>query len=276
MRAGFVLTFFAIAACANGDVLNDDQTDPTGDVDAGTVSPGEDASLPPQAEASAPEDTAPSCGAKTLCSGACVDTQSDGKNCGKCGNACPAGQSCVKGACLLPCDAGLAACGSACVDTQTDLANCGKCQNACPGAAAATCAAGACKATLRVRALIDGTSDLVFTGSNVHWHHIAAAAPGLWNGNNQPTYLNTAPWMPGWPGGGENRDCNCDSQSSTPAIPPLGARDQTVALQIVAARGSIVVTQQPASTNGYTLRVELSDPPGGADWYELVLTYATQ
>jgi hypothetical protein len=35
----------------------------------------------------------------TKCSGACTDVQSDPNNCGQCGTACPAGQSCTAGAC---------------------------------------------------------------------------------------------------------------------------------------------------------------------------------
>jgi hypothetical protein len=175
----------------------------------------------------------------------------------------------------VSCDAGLAACGSACVQTTTDLANCGKCGNTCPGAAAATCAAGQCKATLRVRAFIDNLSDLVLTGSSLHWHHLVGAAPGRWSGQNLATYLNTSPWMPAWPALGENRYCNCDSQVST-QVPPLAARAQTVALQVVAGRGSITIAAQPSTANAYALRVELNDFQPDADWYELLLTYETQ
>ncbi len=34
-----------------------------------------------------------------MCGGACVDTSSDQNNCGKCGNACGGGESCVAGSC---------------------------------------------------------------------------------------------------------------------------------------------------------------------------------
>ncbi len=39
---------------------------------------------------------------QTLCSDACVDTNSDTSNCGSCGNACPSGNSCTNGACVAP------------------------------------------------------------------------------------------------------------------------------------------------------------------------------
>lgn len=173
----------------------------------------------------------------------------------------------------IVCDAGTA-CGSQCVDLQTSLTSCGACGNACAGGAAATCTAGACAATLRVRAFIDGRSDLVLSGSTVHWHHQSAAAPGLWSGNNEPTSLNNAPWTPVWPSAGENRDCNCDSQAS-PAVPPLPARSQVVGMQVVQSRGTVNIVQ-PTGMNNYTLTVTFDDGPSGASWYEVVLSYATQ
>jgi hypothetical protein len=35
------------------------------------------------------------------CGGACVDTRSDAKNCGKCGKKCPMGKLCALGLCVL-------------------------------------------------------------------------------------------------------------------------------------------------------------------------------
>ena len=64
------------------------------------------------------------------CNGGCVNTVSDSKNCGACGNACAAGQSC---------------CGSVCV-SNTSTANCGTCGNVCPDIVNGTraCTGGAC------------------------------------------------------------------------------------------------------------------------------------
>lgn len=36
---------------------------------------------------------------EVACGGTCTDTSSDPLNCGMCNNACPAGQTCVNGAC---------------------------------------------------------------------------------------------------------------------------------------------------------------------------------
>jgi hypothetical protein len=47
----------------------------------------------------------------TLCAGACIDTNSDGKNCGA---------------------TGLTLCGNSCVNLTTDAKNCGACGKTCP------------------------------------------------------------------------------------------------------------------------------------------------
>ncbi|MHC4947798.1 MAG: hypothetical protein ACYTG1_06000 [Planctomycetota bacterium] len=36
------------------------------------------------------------------CGGACVDPATDPSHCGACGNVCPAGTTCVAGACVAP------------------------------------------------------------------------------------------------------------------------------------------------------------------------------
>jgi hypothetical protein len=43
----------------------------------------------------------PSCpSGQTLCDGSCIDTQSNSKHCGKCGNACNESEPCSEGTCL--------------------------------------------------------------------------------------------------------------------------------------------------------------------------------
>jgi hypothetical protein len=77
----------------------------------------------------------------TCCKGQCVDANSDPSNCGACGNACPAGESCNQGTCENKCggSSGVSCppdkpdcCKGQCVDTNSDPSNCGKCVNACP------------------------------------------------------------------------------------------------------------------------------------------------
>ncbi len=81
--------------------------------------------------------------------GICPRLQDDPANCGRAGNACAAGQSCVNGACA--CAAPWRMCGATCIDVQSDPANCGTCGNACPtpgaGNGAFACRGGSCALT---------------------------------------------------------------------------------------------------------------------------------
>jgi hypothetical protein len=88
--------------------------------------------------------------------GGCIDTSDDEKNCGRCGNACGNGLTCVAGACVAlsctsvtqnqqcPYDGGAGGncCSNNCVDRKTDVANCGACGRLCAGSE--TCASGLC------------------------------------------------------------------------------------------------------------------------------------
>jgi hypothetical protein len=118
---------------------------------------------------------------RTQCGDSCVDLALDDANCGMCGKACAAGESCAGSACLtrdcsFSCDAlsvcvnnacverdcvgvvcpsgltchsgacgcapGETSCGGACVKVVTDSSNCGMCGMACPNGT--RCAAGQC------------------------------------------------------------------------------------------------------------------------------------
>ena len=77
-----------------------------------------------------------------MCTGACVNTQTDNSNCGACGTACAGGQSCAAGACACP--MGQIFCGGRCVNPLTDNANCGACGTACSGGQSCTNGTCAC------------------------------------------------------------------------------------------------------------------------------------
>jgi hypothetical protein len=130
---------------------------------------------------------------------------------------------------------------------------------------------------LNVRAFVDGRSRLIIKGDVLYWHHLDFAAPGRHETveANLPTYLNKVAWEPIWPDvpDAANRDCNCDS-SSYQGIPNLASTNQRVWVDIVRARGTVSVIQQPSAANDYTLIIELDDNPlDGPDWYEVNLNY---
>ena len=64
---------------------------------------------------------------QNACGSSCFDFTRDSNNCGGCGIACGAGQTCSGSHCVLSCGAGQVACNGACVNTTSDRANCGGC-----------------------------------------------------------------------------------------------------------------------------------------------------
>ena len=134
--------------------------------------------------------------------------------------------------------------------------------------------------SLKVRAYIDGRSELIIQGDVLYWHHLDFDAPGRWeHGEIQfPTYLNETTWQPLWPDipDATNDFCHCNS-STTVGIPSLTRTDQKVELEMIQGRGRIAIIQQPQEDNGFTLILELDDDDlEGADWYELSLNYLTR
>jgi hypothetical protein len=61
--------------------------------------PGNSVTTKIPATTNIPEKSACSSG-QTLCDGSCIDTQSNSKNCGACGNVCNSSEPCSEGTCL--------------------------------------------------------------------------------------------------------------------------------------------------------------------------------
>jgi len=85
------------------------------------------------------------------CNGACIDTQSDPKHCGACGNACGSGLVCQgdgqTASCVGSCDSNFTDCDGACVSLQDHVSHCGSCGNSCGDAnicTADSCNGGEC------------------------------------------------------------------------------------------------------------------------------------
>jgi hypothetical protein len=164
-------------------------------------------------------------------------------------------------------------------DTGTSLDHCGACFAACPAGSTA-CVAGRCQATLRIRVGIDGQSVFRFSGAEAYWHQVLYAAPARHKDAPLPLQMNGATFNPSWPdaaGDTTNYSCNCDSSKMTVPAPPLPKRAQTVGLQVVTARKSITIAEQPSAANGHRLSVLFDDVGfGGSEYYEAVLSYESR
>lgn len=77
---------------------------------------------------------------QALCGDACVDLATNPQFCGSCDNACPAGTTCMGGACA--CQSGLSSCSGECVELASNPTNCGACGTVC--VADQVCSLGAC------------------------------------------------------------------------------------------------------------------------------------
>ena len=139
-----------------------------------------------------------------------------------------------------------------------------------PGTAGAvTQAAASTGGLIRVRAWVDGRSQLILQGDTAQWHHFDYAAPGR-EFANEPTTIDGVSWFPTWPDvpDVQNRDCNCDSDTFTGVNPPVPPADVVVSLIPVQARGPVSMVQLPSAENDYTLIVQFNDnAPPGAAWY---------
>jgi hypothetical protein len=158
MRLASILSFLLFsssaavlaASCAAPVVSTPTPTaEDAGKDDGGRVPAGECGTCPAGAKCVQGACQCPS--GQTECGDACVDTKSDARNCGACGNTCGSDAggggtwTCVTGTCTLSCSGSAQACGGRCVDTQSDTANCGSCGNACAGGR--ECCKGSCSLT---------------------------------------------------------------------------------------------------------------------------------
>ncbi len=119
------------------------------------------------------------CGAKTSCSGVCVDLATDAANCGGCGNACTGGEGCVAGKCVAPCMNGQTMCGGKCVDLASDPAHCGDCKTACTNGL--VCSAGQCQVNCDMPLVRCGQSCVDTTMDADHCGACDMACPPLAN-----------------------------------------------------------------------------------------------
>ncbi len=111
------------------------------------------------------------------CGGTCSDPDSDHDNCGSCGHACPANQSCSLGFCQPACDSGLFPCRGGCLDFRTNPTSCGDCGVNC---ISGICEAGSCADALPGYAVVIG-HDMVSANDAIR--RLAGSAVFLARGN---------------------------------------------------------------------------------------------
>jgi endoglucanase len=187
---------------------------------------------------------------KALCGTGCVDAasfQSDPLNCGGCGKACAAGQTCNAGSCGCP--AGQTDCSGTCVDLTSSIDHCGMCGKACNGGAAcsgsscgcpagqAECA-GTCVDTLVNAAHCGGCDKACETGS--------VCMTGMCSGGTRPVGCPAAPSL------------LSDFEEGTGVLTKQGGRDGWWYVYADGSAGS----QTPASSN-MAIAAALLQPAGG-------------
>ncbi len=104
---------------------------------------------------------------QSVCENVCVDLQTNGVNCGVCGRACGATESCSAGTCS--CGTAYTSCSGRCVNLSNDPNYCGACGNAC--GSSLVCSNGTCASdcvggeTNCDRACVDVTSNALHCGA---------------------------------------------------------------------------------------------------------------
>ncbi len=131
--------------------------------------------------------------------------------------------------------------------------------------------------TVTVRAYIDGRSRLSLKGNSASWENLEFAAPGKMGGHNDPTTINGVRWVPTWEDSDVSPEVRLEKSKSdvfNGVEPALAAVPMVVTLEKIRCRENASVVQQPTAENDFTTIVEFDDSrTGGADWYEVKLTF---
>lgn len=124
---------------------------------------------------------------------------------------------------------------------------------------------------LIIEALIDGPSSFHLRAEGVYWENGNNAKPGKWSGNDQPTYINDAPWKPRWNKSKEERGKDKTELNRI----PFGTIDvEFELLAVTKIRGETGIEKRtPIATKreGNEFIVTIPDPEMEARWYKFVL-----
>jgi len=134
--------------------------------------------------------------------------------------------------------------------------------------------------TITVRAFIDGRSQLRLKRNTATWQNFDYAAPGRQGGRDEATTINGVQWRPIWDDSDLSPEVRVEkalSDTFEGVKPTLAAEMMNVTLTKIRCREDASVVQQPSAENDFTTIVEFNDDQiGGADWYEVKLTFVPQ
>jgi hypothetical protein len=112
---------------------------------------------------------------------------------------------------------------------------------------------------LTFRAFIDGKDIVKISGDRLWVEHVDAELPAQF-------FVNGKAWRPIWTG-----KTSAPLEGLTPAFRP---RDkQKVKLTQIKGRGPVSIIELPSADNEQTLAFQIDDPAGGADTYQISVTW---
>jgi serine/threonine protein kinase len=114
---------------------------------------------------------------------------------------------------------------------------------------------------LTVRAFIDGIDVVKVSGNKLWFEHEYATLPG------RNIFVNGKAWTPSW-----TNNVSTEFAGLIAVFRPTDA--QKIQITKRAGRGTVSIAQFPSPANDETLAVRIDDAdPGGADWYEVVISW---
>ncbi|MGI5869215.1 MAG: hypothetical protein ACOX9C_07220 [Kiritimatiellia bacterium] len=121
---------------------------------------------------------------------------------------------------------------------------------------------------LYIQTLIDGRDSLYIRGDSMWYVHHSYQLPGMWAGDNLPTYINKEQeWNHIW-----NRNISDvvrieDPETALPTAGEWNSENMKVKFYTTGF-GEYEVKEYPGKANDYTLVIDLNDTePLGAHWY---------
>lgn len=121
---------------------------------------------------------------------------------------------------------------------------------------------------LYIRTLIDGKDTLYIKGDSMWFVHHSYQLPGMWAGENLPTYINQDQlWNHVWSRNISDVVKIAKPQSAIPTTGEWNAENMSVKIY-TSGFGKYEVREYPSKANDHTLVIDLNDiEPLGAHWY---------